>query len=206
MSDKNVYQGLKSQIILLEQKPGAVIREKEIMEVFGVSRTPVREALMRLEFDGLVRIVPNVGTFVEEVSFQQLKDVFEIRSHLVQLTGKLAAARISREELDEIRQRIDAMRSTQDTKDLMRLDGEIHAIINKSTRNELLIKLLNGLHDQAVRIWTFAGAEGGYWKNLEKEFEDIVAALEQHDEEMTARLLVEHTKLFVEHIRSQLTF
>ncbi len=206
MSDKNVYQGLKSQIILLEQKPGAVIREKEIMEVFGVSRTPVREALMRLEFDGLVRIVPNVGTFVEEVSFQQLKDVFEIRSHLVQLTGKLASARISREELDEIRQRIDAMRSTQDTKDLMRLDGEIHAIINKSTRNELLIKLLNGLHDQAVRIWTFAGAEGGYWKNLEKEFEDIVAALEQHDEEMTARLLVEHTKLFVEHIRSQLTF
>jgi DNA-binding GntR family transcriptional regulator len=206
MSDKNVYQGLKSQIILLEQKPGAVIREKEIMEVFGVSRTPVREALMRLEIDGLVRIVPNVGTFVEEVSFQQLKDVFEIRSHLVQLTGKLAAARISREELDEIRQRIDAMRSTQDTKDLMRLDGEIHAIINKSTRNELLIKLLNGLHDQAVRIWTFAGAEGGYWKNLEKEFEDIAAALEQHDEEMTARLLVEHTKLFVEHIRSQLTF
>lgn len=206
MSDKNVYQELKSQIILLEQKPGAVIREKEIMEVFGVSRTPVREALMRLEIDGLVRIVPNVGTFVEEVSFQQLKDVFEIRSHLVQLTGKLASARISKEELDEIRQRIDAMRSTQDTKDLMRLDGEIHAIINKSTRNELLIKLLNGLYDQAVRIWTFAGAEGGYWKNLEKEFEDIVAALEQHDEEMTARLLVEHTKLFVEHIRSQLTF
>lgn len=206
MSDKNVYQELKSQIILLEQKPGAVIREKEIMEVFGVSRTPVREALMRLEIDGLVRIVPNVGTFVEEVSFQQLKDVFEIRSHLVQLTGKLASARISRNEIDEIHQRIDAMRSTQDTKDLMRLDGEIHAIINKSTRNELLIKLLNGLHDQAVRIWTFAGAEGGYWKNLEKEFEDIVAALEQHDEEMTARLLVEHTKLFVEHIRSQLTF
>lgn len=206
MSDKNVYQELKRQIILLEQKPGAVIREKELMELFEVSRTPIREALMRLEIDGLVRIVPNVGTFVEEVSFQQLKDVFEIRSHLVQLTGKLASTRISREELDEIRQRIDAMRSTQDTKDLMRLDGEIHAIINKSTRNELLIKLLNGLHDQAVRIWTFAGAEGGYWKNLEKEFEDIVAALEQHDEEMTARLLVEHTKLFVEHIRSQLTF
>ena len=72
MSDKNVYQELKKQIILLEQKPGAVIREKEIMELFEVSRTPVREALMRLEIDGLVRIVPNVGTFVEEVSFQQL--------------------------------------------------------------------------------------------------------------------------------------
>jgi DNA-binding GntR family transcriptional regulator len=206
MSEKNIYQELKRQIILLEQKPGSVIREKEIMEMFGVSRTPVREALMRLEIDGLVRIVPNVGTFVEEVSFQQLKDVIEVRSHLVRLAGSLAAARISKEELEEIRQRIDGMRSTQDTKDLMRLDGEIHTIINNSTRNELLIKLLNGLYDQAVRIWTFAGAEGGYWQNLEKEFEDIVVALEQHDEEMTARLLEEHTKLFVEHIRSQLTF
>ena len=57
MSDKNVYQELKRQIILLEQKPGAVLREKEVMEAFEVSRTPVREALMRLEMDGLVRII-----------------------------------------------------------------------------------------------------------------------------------------------------
>jgi len=206
MSETNVYQELKRQIILLEQKPGAVIREKMVMEAFKVSRTPVREALMRLEVDGLVRIIPNVGTFVEDVSFQQLKDVFEVRSHLVQLAGNLAATRISAEELDEIRQRIDIIRSTQDTKILMALDGEIHQIINNATRNELLIKMLNGLHDQAVRIWTFAGAKGSYWRNLEKEFDDIAAALEQHDGEMTARLLEEHTKLFVEHVRSQLTF
>jgi len=206
MSDKNVYQELKRQIILLEQKPGTVIREKEIMEAFEVSRTPVREALMRLEMDGLVRIIPNVGTFVEEVSFQQLKDIFEIRSNLVLLAGHLAAARISQEEVCEIRQRIDEMRVTRETRELMRLDGEIHQIINSATRNELLVKMLNGLHDQAVRIWTFAGAKGAYWKNLEKEFDDIAAALEQHDEEMTARLLEEHTNLFVEHVRSQLTF
>lgn len=206
MSDKNVYQELKRQIILLEQKPGAVLREKEVMEAFEVSRTPVREALMRLEMDGLVRIIPNVGTFVEEVSFQQLKDVFEIHANLMLLAGRLAAARISQEEIIEIRKRIAEMRSTQDTKELMRLDGEIHQTINSATRNELLVKMLDGMHDQTVRIWTFAGAEGGYWKNLEKEFDDIAAALEQHDEEMTARLLEEHTNQFVEHVRSQLTF
>jgi DNA-binding GntR family transcriptional regulator len=176
------------------------------MEAFEVSRTPVREALMRLEMDGLVRIIPNVGTFVEEVSFQQLKDVFEIRAHFVRLAGSLAAARITMEEIAEIRRRIDCMKSTHDTKALMKIDGEIHSIINKATRNELLVKMLRGLHDQAVRIWTFAGAEGGYWENLEKEFEGIAAALERHDEETTARLLEEHTQLFVEHIRSQLTF
>ena len=206
MSQTNVYQELKKQIVLLEHKPGAVIRERKTMEEFDVSRTPVREALMRLEMDGLVRIIPNVGSFVEDVSFQQLKDVFEIRSYLVRFAGQLAAARITEEELAEIRERIDGMKSTQDTKTLIRLDGEIHKIINQATKNEVLVKMLDGLHDQAIRIWTFVGAESGYWNDLEKELEDITAALEQHDEEMTARLLEKHTEKFVEYIRGQLTF
>ena len=206
MSESNIYKELKNQIILLERKPGAIIREKEVMEAFGVSRTPVRETLMRLEMDGLVRIIPNVGTFVAEVSFQQLKDVFEIRSHLVRLAGRLAAERISGEELTAIYERIDDMKSTQDFKTLMRLDGEIHVIIRKATKNEVLIKALTGLHDQAVRIWTYSGAEGSYWDDLEKEFVAIAAALEQRDGELSAHLLEEHTKRFVEHVRSQLTF
>jgi DNA-binding GntR family transcriptional regulator len=206
MREKNIYQRLKSQIILLKHKPGAVIREKEIMEEYGVSRTPVREALMRLEMDSLVRIIPNVGTIVEDVSFQQLKDVFETRSYLVQLSGQLAATRITKEEIASIRQRIEAMKSAEDNKMLMQLDGEIHKIINRSTKNEVLAKMLEGLHDQAVRIWTFSGAKDTYWDGLEKEFADITDALEQHDEEMASRLMVKHTHRFVEHIRSQLTF
>ena len=206
MSEKNLYQKLKTQIILMEHRPGSVIREKEIMKEFGVSRTPIREALMRLEMDGLVRIIPHVGTIVEDVSFQQLKDVFEARSYLVRLSGQLAAERISKGEIASIRQRIEAMRSAVDTKTLMRLDGEIHKIINHSTKNEVLIKMLESLHDQAVRIWVFSGAKDGYWEDLETEFTNIVDALEQHNKEITAQLMEEHTNRFVEHIRNQLTF
>ena len=206
VSGNEIYQKLKNQIILLEYQPGATMREKELMAAYGVSRTPIREALMRLEMDGLVRIVPNMGTFVEDVSFQQLKDVFETRAYLVRLAGKLAAARITDEELAEIRVRVDRMKVENDKKSLIKLDGEIHKIINNSTKNKVLIKMLGTLHDQAVRIWTFSGAEGDYWDDLEKEFEEILAALEQHDEEMTAELLERHTKGFVEHVRSQLSF
>jgi DNA-binding GntR family transcriptional regulator len=183
-----------------------VIREREIMKAFKVSRTPVREALMRLELEGLVRIIPNVGTLVEEVSFQLLKDVFEIRAYLVNMTGRLAAARITDEEIGEIRKRIEAMKSTEDAKTLMELDGEIHQIINLATKNEVLVKMLSGLHDQAVRFWAYSGAEEHYWEDLEQEFIEIAEALEQHDEEMAAQLLEKHTERFVEHIRSQLTF
>jgi GntR family transcriptional regulator, rspAB operon transcriptional repressor len=206
MVELNVYEKLKRQIILAEQKPGEIIREREIMKTFKVSRTPVREALMRLEIDGLVRIIPNVGTFVEEVSIQRLKDVFEIRSSLVQMAGELAAARITEQELAEMRQLINEIKSTKDTKKLMKLDGEIHQIINNATKNKVLTSILSGLHDQAIRFWSFSGAKGSYWENLEKEFQEITEALEQHDKDVTARLLKKHTEGFVAHIRSQLTF
>ena len=204
MSENSVYKKLKKQIILLDHKPGSVLREKEVMEAFGVSRTPVREALMRLEMEGLVRIIPNVGTIVADVSFQQLKDVFEVRSYLVGLAGQLAAARITEGELEEIRQHIDSMKKTKDPKELMRLDGELHSILNGATKNEVLIKILKTLHDQAVRIWTFSPDEAYHWTELVGEFEEILEALENRSEENTAKLLQKHTKRFVENIRSQL--
>lgn len=204
MSQNAVYKDLKKQIILLEHKPGSVLREKELMEAFGVSRTPVREALMRLEMEGLVRIIPNVGTIVADVSFQQLKDVFEVRSYLVSLSGQLAAARITEEELKEIREKIDSMKKAKDPKTLMRLDGELHEIINGATKNEVLIKILKMLHDQAVRIWTFSASEANFWNDLVGEFEEIFKALENRNEEKAAQLLQKHTRKFVENVRSQL--
>jgi DNA-binding GntR family transcriptional regulator len=206
MSDKNIYKELKKQIISLELQPGSVVREKEIMEAFSVSRTPVREALMRLEAENFVRIIPNAGTFVEEISFQKLKDLVEIRSQFVRLAGKLAAARNTHEEIAEIRRLIGEMKSTSDSLMLMNIDGEIHEIINQATKNELLAQMLNGLHDHAVRIWNSVGAESGYGEKFFSEFEDIALALEQRDEEAAARLLEEHTNVFSEQIKSQLTF
>jgi DNA-binding FadR family transcriptional regulator len=88
----------------------------------------------------------------------------------------------------------------------MKLDGEIHKIINQATKNELLVKMLNGLHDHSVRIWNSVGAENGYWGKLYMEFDKIAEALEQHDEEAAARFLEEHTNVFSEEIKAQLTY
>jgi len=204
MNESPIFQELKKRITLLEYKPGEALREKEIMQDFDVSRTPVREALIRLEMEGLVRIIPNQGTFVADVSFQQLKDVFEIRSYMVRLTGQLAATRITEGELAEIREHIERMKQTHDPKVLMQIDGELHKIINRATKNEALVKILGTLNNQAVRIWTYSHAENHYWKGLVAEFEKIEAALRRRDEKETARLLEKHTRRFVDHIRGQL--
>jgi DNA-binding GntR family transcriptional regulator len=206
MMDDPIYALIKKRIVLLDYQPGQVLREKDLIKEFKVSRTPVREALIRLEVEGLVRIFPNQGTIVTEVSFQQLKDIFEIRSYLVKFTGQLAAARITREELDRMRALVDQMKSEKDPKSLMNLDLELHDLINQATKNAALVKILAMLRDQAVRIWSFSQTDDGYYSRLSEEFEELLDALERHDEEESARILEKHTRRFIEHIRSQLTW
>jgi DNA-binding GntR family transcriptional regulator len=200
----NVFAELKKRIVLLDYEPGQVLREKDLVEEFGVSRTPVREALIRLEAQGLVRIFPNLGTIVSEVSFQQLKDVFEIRSCLVRLTGQLAAERITAAELEQMRAQIKRMQAERDPKTLMRLDSEMHDLINRATKNDTLVKILEMLRDQAVRIWTYASAHDEYYGRMAEEFEQLLAAFERRDETESGRILEKHTRGFVEHIRRQL--
>lgn len=199
----NIYQELKKRIVFLDYKPGQTLREKDLLEEFGVSRTPIREAFIRLESDGLVRIFPNLGTIVSEVSFQQLKDVFEIRSFLVQLVGQLAAARATPDELKAIRSKVEAMQQTSDTNKLMQLDSEIHELVNKATKNETLVKFLGMLRDQSIRIRTFSQNNAAYYQSLTAELEELIKALENRDGEASARILEKHTKGFVEQIRSQ---
>ncbi|MGD8389098.1 MAG: GntR family transcriptional regulator [Desulfobacteraceae bacterium] len=206
MAENSIYTEIKRRIVLLDYEPGQVLREKDLIEEFGVSRTPVRESLIRLEAEGLVRIFPNQGTIVSEVSFQQLKDVFEIRSFLVRLTGQLAAARITQKELDRLRGLIDRMKSEKDPKALMRIDSEVHDLVNQATKNDVLVKILGMLRDQAVRIWTFSRADDDYYGRLPEEFEELLKALEARDEDACAHILEKHTRRFIEHIRSQLTW
>ena len=202
----SIYNELKKRIVLLDYEPGQVLREKELIEEFGVSRTPVREALIRLEVEGLVRIFPNLGTIVSEVSFQQLKDIIEIRQYLVRLTGQLAAARCTKEDLDQMRSHVAQMKSQSgNIKEMMRLDSSLHDLINQATKNEMLVKILGMLRDQAVRIWTFSPSDDEYFEKVAAEFEALIDALERRDEDESARLLEKHTRRFIEHVREQLT-
>jgi len=207
MEEKNnIYNELKKRIVLLDYEPGQVLREKELIEEFGVSRTPVREALIRLEVEGLVRIFPNLGTIVSEVSFQQLKDIIEIRQYLVRLTGQLAAARCTREDLDEMRSLVAEMKNQHgNIKEMMRLDSSLHDLINQATKNDMLVKILGMLRDQAVRIWTFSPSDDQYFDKVALEFDELINALENRNEEESARLLEKHTRRFIEHVREQLT-
>ena len=201
---RHVYAELKRRIVLIEYEPGAVLREKDLIEEFGVSRTPIREALIRLETDRLVRIIPNSGTIVTEVSFQNLKDVFEVRSYLIRLAGRLAAVRITDAEIAALREIVEAMIAERDPKGFMELDLRFHGQVNRATKNDVLAHMLETLRNQSVRIWAFSREMDDYYDQLADEHQALVEALAAHDEAESAELLEKHTKRFIEHIRQQL--
>ncbi|MFP4258590.1 MAG: GntR family transcriptional regulator [Desulfovermiculus sp.] len=203
INNASLYDELKKRIVLLDYEPGQVLREKELVEEFGVSRTPVREALIRLETDGLVRILPNLGTIVSEVSFQQLKDVIEVRSHLILLSGQLAAARITKQELEELHGLIEQMKQEKDPKLLMDLDTRAHDLINQASKNEMLVNILGQLRDLVVRIWFYFPTNDEYYHGLSEEFEELEVALQAGNQDESARLLEKHTQRFIDHIRGQ---
>ena len=197
----NIYDSLKDRITLLDYEPGQLIREKDLMEEFQVSRTPVREALIRLQSDELVRIVPSSGTFVTEVSFLQLRDTFEVRAHLIALAGELAAMRITHDELLQLEELIQNLKNASDSKAIMRLDLEIHSLINQATRNAVLAKILGNLRNQTVRIWSLVPSGHEYFRNIVTDFEGLHEALQDRDPQKAARTLEKHFSKFVDFVQ-----
>ena len=110
MINKDIYKELKKRIVYLDYKPKQVLNIKELAKEFGVSPMPIREVLILLESEKLIHIIPNNGIYVNDISFQELKDVFEIRLFLISLAGRLAAQRATSEELNKMKELLEKIK------------------------------------------------------------------------------------------------
>jgi DNA-binding GntR family transcriptional regulator len=120
----------------------------EIQEMFGISRSPLREAIRDLEKKGLVTIIPRRGAFVRRVTVKDIEDIFPVRANLEALAAGLAHAHISRQELDEMRATLNDMQAavkTGDTKAYWQHHSTFHEIFIKASRNQVLIETLGRL-------------------------------------------------------------
>jgi DNA-binding GntR family transcriptional regulator len=196
------YTELKKRIVLLDYEPGQLLHEKELAEEFGVSRTPIREAFIRLASENLVRIVPKRGVYVSEISLQDLKNVFEVRRQLLRLVGQLAAERITPDELNAVEKKVKQIRKETNPHRLMQLDSEMHLILNKATKNEILASILEQLRNQAVRIWAFSPE--GCCDAFGAEFSSLLEALKAKDAKRCEDILEDHMNSFVNRIRARL--
>lgn len=149
-----VFNTLRQQILTGELKPGERLMEIHLANKLGVSRTPIREAIRKLELEGLVIMIPRRGAEVAQITWKNLKDVLEVRRALDVLAIELSCDRITKEEQTELQEackNFEEATKTADVRGIAEADVKFHDIIVKSTRNDRLIQLVNNLSEQMYR-------------------------------------------------------
>ncbi|MBU0957141.1 MAG: GntR family transcriptional regulator, partial [Spirochaetes bacterium] len=154
-SDKDIFAVLKRRIVNLDLLPGSLINEKELMEEFGYSRTPVREALIKLAQIGLVETRPRVGTYVTQIDIMSVKNAYEVKKNLEGLAAELAARRAGPREVAELFEIIDRFTGYDiiaDYKQCIDDDQRFHEIVRQAARNDLLTEILEMLNTRTARF------------------------------------------------------
>ena len=186
---------LRDCIIDGELVPGAKIPEKELCERFGVSRTPLREALKVLAFEGLVILNHNRGAIVKPLTFEDLSYAFPVYTQLETLAGELACERMSAKEIDEIKrlhERMVAACKQKDAKGQLAINEQIHERIHLGSQNRNLIQLLHHLSSRIRRARMAVIIPVARLRDAIAEHERIMAALERRDAPLLSRAIRDH--------------
>src|SRR5574344_1411108 len=149
-----VFENLRTAILDGNLKAGERLMEMQLAEQLGVSRTPIREAIRKLELEGLVVMIPTRGAIVAKITEKDLRDVLEVRSSLERLSTELACERMEDNTIIELKKAQEAFKAALNQDDITlqaQRDVEFHDVIYKSTGNLRLIQMLNNLREQMYR-------------------------------------------------------
>ncbi len=204
---EKIFKTLRDRIVYLEYPPGKLIPEKELCEEFGVSRTPLREAIKKLQEMKLVNVIPRYGTYVSPVDINEVRSAFEVKIKLEGLAGEMAAKRITNDKLSEMKaiiQEADILLKEDGHRQLIEIDARFHEIIYKATQNLLLQEILQNLHSRCARLWNSALSGLIPLSIIIHQLKEIYTSLEHRDPQKSSQLMEQHVRYFIDHIKSQL--
>ena len=185
-----VFNTLRKAILTGELKPGERLLEIQLANQLGVSRTPIREAIRKLELEGLVIMMPRRGAEVAQITEKGLRDVLEVRRALDALCTELACDRITEEEKQRLRDACDEFEKATATGDatvIAAADVALHDIIVEATRNQRLIQLINNLSEQMYRYRFEYIKDENQHHNLVEEHRMIYESIVRCDKEGAAK-------------------
>jgi DNA-binding GntR family transcriptional regulator len=189
------YQVLKEDILSLKLPPGTVVRIGALTEELDVSRTPVREALLTLENEGLVRSEPRVGFFVAEISRRDLEELYELRAVLEGYAVQTAAPYVTDEDLSRLENGIETSQTAVEHGELDRfleIDTAFHALLIERAPNSRLMVMMDSIGDLTHRLH-YLGLK--CVENIHEslvEHKEILGALRRRDSQLAARLMSDH--------------
>ena len=194
-----VFNTLRQAILKGELAPGERLMEIQLAEKLGVSRTPIREAIRKLELEGLVLMIPRKGAEVAKISEKSLRDVLEVRRSLEELAIELACQRMSEDDMAELERMQGNFKSAIDRGEAMSIaqsDEQYHDVIYQGTRNDKLVQMLGNLREQMYRYRLEYIKDEDKRQVLLVEHEHILNALKN-------RNIAEAKKAAREHIDNQ---
>ena len=190
-----VFQTLRQAILKGELQPGERLMEIKLAESLGVSRTPIREAIRKLELEGLVVMIPRKGAAVANITEKDTKDVLEVRRTLEMFAVEVACDRITEEQLVQLKEAAKAFEASKGSMDLIRIaetDMNFHEIIYEATQNERLVQMLNNLRENMYRYRIEYLKDPNYYDSLVKEHQQILDAIEAKNKELAGICMRDH--------------
>jgi DNA-binding GntR family transcriptional regulator len=191
----HVYTSIKNAIITAQREPNERLIEETIAADMGTSRTPVREALQKLEKEGLIFRRPQTGFVVKGIAEEEVEDILDLQCLLEGHTGRLAASRITEDELrslnDLISRQEDCLMNS-DTETFIRLDGEFHDALHRAAKNARLYDLVQGLRDSIdrYRVIVFR-SQGGLHLSVE-DHKEMVSLMRTRNGRKIGKLIRTH--------------
>lgn len=202
-----VFKTLRQEILTGKLKPGERLMEIQLANKLGVSRTPIREAIRKLELDGLVIMIPRRGAEVAQITLKDLKDVMEVRCALDVLAIELACERMGRDERSKLYQACENFREavkTKDTRKLAEADVAFHDAIVLSTGNTRLIQLVSNLSEQMYRYRFEYLKDATSHEMLQQEHMEMYQSILKKDKAAAASVVRKHINNQEEAIIKQL--
>lgn len=190
-----VFNTLRNAILRGELEPGERLMEIALAQKLGVSRTPIREAIRKLELEGLVVMVPRKGAEVADITEKDLRDVLEVRIALEELSITLAIKHMSDEAIDELLDANNEFIRVAQTGDLIKTaqaDVAFHELIYIGTENKRLNQIISNLREQMYRYRLEYLKDKGAHKQLIKEHNDIIDAMKERDVEKAKQAIKLH--------------
>ena len=202
---ERAYRALRDRLVMLEIRPGAPINEDQLAQSLGVGRTPVREALKRLQYERLITTFPRRGTFATEVNITDLAHISEVRQELEPLAAAQAARRataVDRAALTALLRELEGVDSgRRDAAELMRLDLQVHRAIYAATHNPYLEDTLVRHDNLATRIWCLFVERMAHMAGHIEEHGPLIEAIVDGDPDKAAHLSRSHVEGFERAIR-----
>lgn len=207
---RTVYETLRVEILNLTLAPGSLIDEADLSSRFGMSRTPIREALVRLAAEGLVTTLHNRSSIVSNIDFLNLGNFFDALTLMNRVTTRLAAEYRTEADLEAMRMHQDAFTAAVDACDALEMisaNREFHVAIAKAGRNPYYLALFTRLLDEGRRILRlyYSSFDDKLPLQYVEEHEAIIAAIQDGDIERADQLASAHADQIVRQIQNFVT-